>query len=144
MYALEGLRTAVGLTRGSGEVPPKGELRRSIPFTLAMALVSGISMGVGGAFLDATGMGHVTAVAVGLAVLFVFGLPVSHPFPSHPFVRRIAWTVALTFVLTMGVGDGTFASFPLRLAAGVAVAVVISLLANRLIQGSWFPFWRRD
>ena len=68
MHMFERRRAAVGLIRSSREVPAKAEIRRSLPFSMAMGVATGIAMIVGGEFLDSTPTGYVAGVAVGLVV----------------------------------------------------------------------------
>ena len=49
----------------------------------------------------------------------------------------------LAFVVTMGI-NSSFAAFPAKLAAVVGSALAISVLANRLLDGSWFSSSRKD
>ena len=105
---------------------------------MAMGVAGAVAMVVGNEFVDSTGAIYLARVAVSLVVLALLGVLVDRLLPCHPSVRRVTWIVVLAFVVTMGI-DNSFAALPVKLVAVVGASLAFSLLANRLLDGSWFP-----
>ena len=132
------LRTAVAGFRGGRPAPSKADVRRSLAHSMAMGGAAAVAMVVGNEFVDSTGAMYLTGVAVALVILVLLGLLVGRLVPCPPSIRRMTWIVMLAFVVTMGI-DNSFAAFPEKLVAVVGASLAFSLLANRVLDGSWFP-----
>ena len=110
---------------------------------MAMGVATAIAMIVGSELADSAAAGYLGGVAVAIVVLVPLGLLLNRLLWSHPTVRRGIWIVMLAFVVTMGI-DSSFAALPAKLAGVVGSALAIAMLANRVLDGSWFPSSKKD
>ena len=140
---LDEARTGFGIVPGAGEPVKKGDFLRSIPFMLAMGLLTGVAQSIGGDFHDGTFMGYGTSTGVSLLIMIPLGLLASRLHRGHPGTRRTVWTVMLVFVLTMNMNDSTGNALAVKLAVMGTLAFMLALLPNRLTVGSWFPSRQR-